>query len=585
MNDLYFATVEEAAFQLRLPLLLTAPSAVGVPHLGSRLSEYAPRTVLGARLFHRLSLPPTYEPPAIWIVAPEETVEHLGWAVGLAEHVARAGRTAVLLDLDRGQPLRGVVGGNGQPLPPSVRGRLARLGVSQAAAWTSDLQGVRIVLPVPQVPEAPEMELSANWLLVVARTLPETIQEISLLAGNVDGVVLAAGIRDHSRQELEEIVRALRNAGGSILGMVAMGPAAERQAPELLPPAQSQSAGPALEAVAAAPIAPAPPPQPQPPVWPRAVPPPPPPPEPPRHEPPTPVAPPSIEPRESAVALAAEWDRRSGRARWKRVFVTTLFALAGLALVAWVLMRMEILPPLPGPPEAGRDEEPATEGPPGGSVEDLGDLGFETPGDGSTALTPADSLGERATPDSAGVEEATTGTGVADTYIVGMNDAPEDTSDAEHALSPDDQAVSSRPAQDAPEPTPALVPVPVPAPSETLPAVLPPPETHPVRADTLRPIGTQTARTDSFVVHVSSFRRESDALTEIERLRSNGIEGRIVPIILEGRGRWLRIVVGNYPDSLTAVAEATRLRGAGLVSFSQVLGGGGRGVVATAPAR
>jgi hypothetical protein len=84
---------------------------------------------------------------------------------------------------------------------------------------------------------------------------------------------------------------------------------------------------------------------------------------------------------------------------------------------------------------------------------------------------------------------------------------------------------------------------------------------------------------------VSSFRRESDAMQEVERLRGNGIEARIVPIILEGRGRWLRIVVGGYADSLAAVAEARRLRGAGLVSFSQVLGRGGRGTVPAGPGR
>jgi cell division protein FtsN len=82
---------------------------------------------------------------------------------------------------------------------------------------------------------------------------------------------------------------------------------------------------------------------------------------------------------------------------------------------------------------------------------------------------------------------------------------------------------------------------------------------------------------DSFVVHVSSFRRPEDADAEAAELKRAGLTARVVSVILPDRGRWERVVVGAFADSQEAGRVARRLRAEGLVSFAQVLGQGGVG--------
>ncbi len=82
---------------------------------------------------------------------------------------------------------------------------------------------------------------------------------------------------------------------------------------------------------------------------------------------------------------------------------------------------------------------------------------------------------------------------------------------------------------------------------------------------------------DSFVVHVNSFNHITFAEREVERLRGHGLTGSVVAVELPNRGRWYRVVVGYFPDSAQAEAEATLLRARQLVSFAQVLGKAGRG--------
>lgn len=223
-SGLYYGSAEEAASQLGLPLLLAAASSAAVPRLGVRLSDHAPDTVLGSRLYHRLNLGETSEPTVLWIVSPRETVEHLGWAVGVAEHAARTGKTAYLLDLDRSSSMRRLVAGEGHPVPPTVLTRIERLRIRAAATWASDLQGVRITLPTTRLPKGEAIEIPSSWILILACSIPELAQEISNIAKEVDGVLFTAGIRDHSRAELESTVAALREAEASMLGFVAMGP-------------------------------------------------------------------------------------------------------------------------------------------------------------------------------------------------------------------------------------------------------------------------------------------------------------------------------------------------------------------------
>ncbi len=224
MSEPYFESPEEAASELGAPLLVAASAANALPRAGRRLSEYAVDNILGAHLFHRLRLASPLIPPVIWVTGPHGTLEHIAWAAGIAEHAAAAGRAAYLALLDGVQPLQGFATGTGLILPPAIASRMAGFGIQRCAGWVSDLQGVRLVFPVSGEPGGDATGDPFRWILIVARALPEGIETTARYRAASDGVVLAAAIRDHRREELLEASRALHGPGAPRLGIITMGP-------------------------------------------------------------------------------------------------------------------------------------------------------------------------------------------------------------------------------------------------------------------------------------------------------------------------------------------------------------------------
>jgi hypothetical protein len=561
MSDLYYGSAEEATRELGLPLLLASSPSAAVPHHGERLSDFAPEVFEGARLFSRLQIAPDAPSPAVWVTGPDGTTEYVVWAVGLAEHAARAGRIAFLIDLDAAHPLRSLAPGGGHPLPRPILERLRKAGVPAAAAWSSDLQGVRLVLPVSAVLERAGEPEPSRSILIFARAMPAAGAGPGIPPEIIDGVCLAAAIRDHSREELRESVEGLRRSGHTFLGFVAMGPLpAPRRSPldrwerVATPQAVGPVVGPVVDtadrtanvaepAAADAGAVPVPPAE-----------------EAPSRDPsadavtPAPeparapvlesrpsrrageggrehvLEPEAVKPVEPPIPLVADW-HRANRARprgW--LLVLLALAIAAAALTFWMrstgrtpselIPRLRSMNAAPAPSNTpvltgGREGGSPVETPPGGTG------GGETSRAGRTPevweqLSP---IQPRAVTDSIGP-------------------APDS-----------GEAQVGRPGALGPG-----IPV-MEAATDTLSVSWP----------------------DTFVIHVSSFRRSKDAESEVARLRASGVEARIVTVILPERGRWHRIVVGAFRDSVAASREAGALRTGGLVSFTQTLGEGGRG--------
>ena len=496
MNELYFRSAEEAASVLGLPLLVTSSSAPAVPRAGSQLSDYAVDTLLAARVFHSLRLPDVPGGQVVWVTAPYGTLEHLGWAVGLAERAAGTGRTAYVAALDPTNPLRSIGRGTGLRLPAGVLERLQAFGVSSAAGWGSDMQGVRLALPVADAPAGEAPELPARWMVVLARSVPEEQELPQAARSATDGIILVAAIRDHTREELCDAVRTLREAGSPMLGLIAMGPVPSTA----FPPAErrdrvGEDVAPSAHEVAVSVPQPAAPAQEARPVA-----------EPARGEataPPgvdagdrasheiapsvpsegPPGIPPSdrdsealagreiagakrgggVNPIERPVPLVTAWMRPMRRRRWLRVIPLALLLIAAgagwwfrkpiglLASSTWTNLQSRYAPATAKP---------------------------ETPPDGGPQVPPS-------------------------------------------------------------------------------------------------PSGTAWA--DTFVVHVGSYQHQNEAQREAVRLSQLSVESRIIEVMLPERGRWFRVVLGAYPDSVSAMQEANRLRSEGSISFAQVLGHGGRG--------
>ncbi|MBD3163034.1 MAG: hypothetical protein GF346_11495 [Candidatus Eisenbacteria bacterium] len=494
MSAPFFSTAEEAAEKLGIPLLGTASAATAVPRVVRRLSALAPQAVLGARLYNRLAAPAEAPAEKIWITSPEETQERLAWAVALAEQAARSGRTAFLLDLDRPSALSGVVGGGGRALPEAVQEAVTPLAGGPAALWSSDLQGVRVLLPVEHAPTEEAIDPPNRWSLIVVRALPAGAEGAERIAAQVGTVVLAVSIRDHERTVLEETVDALRRAESASIGLIGLGPAAEPDAESPLDRWRAQSEPERTDGEET--------PGPSPTPLPRE------PSEKPDEKP---------EPREDPPADRAETGpgpspspaARRGRRRALRNTLWIFLLLATVALGVYIYSETTLLSVLERGERERAEETTAAPHPP--------------PVERSAPTVEPVRPPERQTDPFVGPPRAP------EESFVGPPDARE----SEVGTAAGDTLLAGPPAP-------------------------------PVWSDT-------------FVVHVSSFRRHEDALREVTGLRNLGLTARVVPVILADRGRWERVVVGAFPDSLSAVAEANRMRDVGLVPFAQILGGAGAG--------
>ena len=618
VNKLYYVSADEAASQLGLPLLLAAASSVAVPRLGVRLSDHAPDTVLGARLYHRLNVTETSEPLVLWVVSPRETVEHLGWSVGIAEHAARTGKTAYLFDLDRSSSMRALVSGDGHPLPSPVRARVERLLVRAAAVWSSDLQGVRIALPVVRVPAGEPMEAPAEWVLVIASSLPESPQETRRISTEVDGVVLTAGIRDHTRAELESMVSALSKASSSLLGLVAMGPVPRTGKTPLDRWTEPDHLKRELRKEKPTP------------------------PEVSEREEPVVVEEPSDsgedetewetdaigeeqpdEPVPTSVDLVAGWQStaqpKKGGQRLLLVFVVAVIVVG----VGWIVSNYEDLPFVPerelssiaadstivaaDPAATVAKPEPVTEElapvaaeyEPGAAAQDSVSVSPEAgesaadsvfavidslQGTVATALqeSPGDSIPPEVVPIAVGEAPDSA---VTDPLAALIPDGRDTIRAAAELVDEGSATIGARDSIDVPalpettESQPQVSESIVAGSPDTtvLETLLVTGETFgiPWLEDTIEE--ESTGWPDTFAIHVSSFRSRVDSEPEVARLQQAGLSARIVTVIIPGKGQWDRVVVGSYPDSAAGVAAAARLLDQGLATYVQVLNHDGAG--------
>lgn len=474
MTTPYFESAEDAAAALGIPLLIAASAESAVPRAASKLSDLAVETMLGGRLYNRLRIPDMRGGQVVWVCAPYGSQESIAWAIAIAEHAAGFGRSAFLLDAGVERRLGSLTAGRGLELPDVVQDRIEVLGLGPAVGWASDLAGVRIVLPSGEAPAGSIPPNPVRWTLVVARSMPDPSGEVpSALASGIDGIVLVAAIRDHTRDELTGFGNALRSLNVPLFGLIALGPVPR---PKQTPLERWNrvdvrvGAGPEEEDAAIG----------------RA---------------PSVVEPlKGVEPETEPIALGLPWQGPRRNRTW--LWIVLIVALAGTMAGTGYLRGWWGGPAAP-------PVEPLQSG-----------LPIAMPADSSAETRP------NTVPDTAAVLSAATDSGA-------VGPAVADSSAAAVVISvPDSTGVSAMTAAGWP---------------------------------------------DTFVVHVNSFNHATFAEREVERLRGHGLVGSVVAVELPNRGRWYRVVVGSFPDSAQAAAEATLLRERQLVSFAQVLDKGGQG--------
>lgn len=263
----YFASAEEAARVLELPFLLGVEADPGILERHGRLSRYAAPLPQAGRLYHRLREAvlatggafSATAGGAIWIAGPWGSLEHLPWAVGLADHLARNGAIVGLVEREAQGPLAAIASGGRRVRVAAVFAE-PFLG-ARVMAVSTDLESVWILEPYVEGsaaaggPTTPVVA-AVPWV-VVTDCLPESLDGPYPSAQGLMGTVLVAAYRDHSRGELETVTHRLRAAGHRLLGLVGVGPILGAAAAREASPARESAESPDVATTVETPTVPA----------------------------------------------------------------------------------------------------------------------------------------------------------------------------------------------------------------------------------------------------------------------------------------------------------------------------------------
>jgi hypothetical protein len=638
----YFSSAREAARVLGVPLLLRADPDPQAFRRHDRLGTLAVPAAAAARLVVRardeaakmgervpgLDDSGVAGAGATWVTGPWGSLDHLPWAVGLADQLARERGRAALLEREPDGPLRALAG-RGRRVPIVSPLATSLLGEAAAAVGT-DLEGVLILVPrgVAVADVAGAIGAFGDVPVVLADGLPEVLEGPYPGAEHVAGVILVAPFRDHSRFELDAVVRRLRETGHRILGLVAIGPevseleeaAALRADPdeplagasvgsrELAAPAGDRGEGLTASAFAGGPSMPPPTEAPAPP---SEVP------VPPGRTPPLPD---SIPPSSAqAVPLSAQVVPSSAEAAPPSAQVAPCSSEAAPSSA--------VVSPEPEAPLPSSGLNPLLSGalrPAPGPVAIPLLASWDRQGAGKTrkrrrtsgvalallvlvaaavyyAKLVAPRFGtssEAPAPSGTEASPVPGGGGPADSVGAMVDDSTGRGADSSGTRSraapgvvpgavPDTTAMSADSVRDAA----AWNAAPDTAAGRAAPWRAAAPDTaaaaaalragvawNPASASGgSRPGGPSLAAGDRFVIHFSSFKLEAEAEAEVMTLRRRGIEARSIRVEIPERGTWYRIVTGNFATFAEAESVVLRLQAEGKIPYAHIAADGGRG--------
>jgi len=75
----------------------------------------------------------------------------------------------------------------------------------------------------------------------------------------------------------------------------------------------------------------------------------------------------------------------------------------------------------------------------------------------------------------------------------------------------------------------------------------------------------------SYALHLSSFRDQKRAQSQVATLAAGGVEARVEPVDLGEKGRWYRVMAGRFAGKQAAEKQGQRLKAAGGISSFRVI--------------
>ena len=76
---------------------------------------------------------------------------------------------------------------------------------------------------------------------------------------------------------------------------------------------------------------------------------------------------------------------------------------------------------------------------------------------------------------------------------------------------------------------------------------------------------------NKFSIHIESYKTLNKSLQRVEELKRKGFNAFYTETNIPGKGKWFRILIGEYNNSADALKELTALKRKGMLDFAEIL--------------
>lgn len=96
-----------------------------------------------------------------------------------------------------------------------------------------------------------------------------------------------------------------------------------------------------------------------------------------------------------------------------------------------------------------------------------------------------------------------------------------------------------------------------------------PPQAKPAAQSTARPVAKSPAK--GYTLHLSSYQDQAGAQKQAAKLTAKGVQARVEPVDIPGKGHWHRVLVGEFSSQDQAQSVGERLSKSGSISSYRVM--------------
>lgn len=93
----------------------------------------------------------------------------------------------------------------------------------------------------------------------------------------------------------------------------------------------------------------------------------------------------------------------------------------------------------------------------------------------------------------------------------------------------------------------------------------------PLKKTAVRKSSRKNSSSGGYALHLSSFQKQENASRQVRSLKGKGVSARMVTADIPGKGRWYRVLVGDFKDQAQAQAQGESLKASGKIASFRIL--------------